>query len=57
VLIRVGNPLPTPISLPGDLNGDGHVNQADYDLLVANFGNPYTIFDYNVLVGNWGETL
>ena len=41
--------------LPGDLNGDGHVNQADYDLLVANFGNPYTIFDYNVLVGNWGK--
>ena len=42
-------------SIPGDLNGDGHVNQADYDLLVANFGNPYTIFDYNVLVGNFGK--
>ena len=48
-------PTPTPTPKPGDFNGDGHVNQADYDLLVANFGNPYTIFDYNVLVGNWGK--
>ena len=46
---------PTPTLLHGDLNSDGHVNQADYDLLVANFGNPYTIFDYNILVGNWGK--
>ena len=47
--------LPTPTPVPGDFNGDGHVNQADYDLLVANFGNPYTIFDYNTLVGNFGH--
>ena len=44
-----------PIPFPGDLNADGHVDTLDYDLLVANFGNPYTIFDYNVLVGNWGK--
>ncbi|MCX6013538.1 MAG: hypothetical protein NTV30_09060, partial [Chloroflexi bacterium] len=43
----------TPI--PGDLNGDTIVNRQDYDILVANFGNPYTIFDYNVLVGNFGK--
>jgi hypothetical protein len=43
------------VSIPGDLNGDGHVNIDDYNLLVTNFGNPYTIFDYNVLVGNFGS--
>jgi len=48
-------PSPTPTPLPGDLNGDGHVNIYDYNLLVTNFGNPYTIFDYNALVGNWGK--
>jgi len=43
------------ISIPGDLDGDGDVDISDYNLLVANFGNPYTIFDYNVLVGNFGK--
>lgn len=46
---------PTPASPPGDLNNDGHVNTTDYNLLVANFGKPYTIFDYNTLVGNFGK--
>jgi len=41
--------------LPGDLDGDGHVNIYDYNLLVSKFGNPYTIFDYNDLVGNFGK--
>jgi hypothetical protein len=41
--------------LPGDLNGDNHVDIFDYNLLVTHFGNPYTIFDYNVLVGNFGK--
>lgn len=43
------------IALPGDLNGDGHVDIFDYNLLVSKFGNPYTIFDYNNLVANFGK--
>ncbi|EKD80636.1 MAG: hypothetical protein ACD_40C00045G0001, partial [uncultured bacterium] len=27
----------------------------DYNLLVSKFGNPYTIFDYNSLVANYGK--
>jgi len=46
----------TPPSLkPGDFNGDGKVDISDYDLLISNFGNPYTIFDYNELVENFGK--
>ena len=41
--------------LSGDLDGDNDVDIFDYNLLVTNFGNPYTIFDYNVLVGNFGS--
>jgi len=26
-----------------------------YYLIVVEFGHPYTIFDYNVLVGNFGK--
>jgi len=40
---------------PSDLNGDTHVDISDYNILVANFGHPYTIFDYNTLVGNFGK--
>ena len=43
------------IEHPGDLNADGKVDIHDYNKIVANFGDPYTIFDYNVLVGNWGK--
>ena len=43
----------SPVS--GDLDGDGDVDIFDYNILVANFGNPYTIFDYNILVGNFGS--
>ena len=45
----------TTTPLPGDLDGDGHVNIYDYNLLVSKFGNPYTIFDYNDLVTNFGR--
>jgi len=61
-------PSPTPTPLPGDLNGDTHVNDIDYQLFTSNFGNTtcgnvadidgnctVNIFDYNVLVGNWGK--
>lgn len=56
------------ITLPGDLNHDIKVDRQDYDIFVANFGNTscgnvadidsnciVDIFDYNVLVGNWGK--
>ncbi len=45
----------SPYSLSGDLNGDGHVDIFDYNLLVSKFGNPYTIFDYNSIVANYGK--
>ena len=45
----------TPTPKPGDLNGDGKVDINDYNLLLSNFGNPYTIYDYNILVGNFGK--
>jgi len=48
-------PTPTPTPKPSDLNGDGKVDIYDYNILVANFGHPYTIFDYNNLVGNFGK--
>lgn len=50
--------LPAPnqsSSIPGDFNNDSRVNSADYDLLVSKFNNPYTIFDYNNLVSNYGK--
>ena len=50
------SPSPTaPAGKAGDLNTDGQVNIYDYNLLVSNFGNPYTIFDYNDLVANYGR--
>ena len=42
-------------SVAGDINGDGKVDVADLTLLITNFGNPYTIFDYNTLVSNFGK--
>jgi hypothetical protein len=53
--IEVGKAIIRAPFLPGDLNTDGSVDIFDYNLLVANFGNPYTIFDYNILVGNFGK--
>lgn len=47
ILIRVGS---TP--LPGDLDSDGRVDILDLRSLLQNFT---TIFDYNILVGNFGK--
>lgn len=46
---------PSPTTKPGDLNGDGLVNIFDFNLLVSQFGNPYTIFDFNNIVANFGK--
>lgn len=47
--------IPPPLSLPGDLNGDGKVDINDYNLMLSKFGDPYTIFDYNALVENFAK--
>lgn len=39
----------------GDINADGKVDIFDYFLLVFKFGNPYTAFDYNIVVTNFGK--
>jgi hypothetical protein len=51
---------PTSTPLPGDIWGaagipDGHVDMYDFNKMRTSFGNPYTIFDYNILVGNFGK--
>ncbi len=48
-------PTTIPTSKPGDLNGDNKVDIFDYNIIVGNFGHPYTIFDYNTLIGNFGK--
>jgi len=45
----------TTTSIPGDINGDGHVNLHDYNELVKDFGSKYTLFDYNNLIANYEE--
>ncbi len=39
--------------IPGDLNGDGQVNIADLRALLGNFSG---IFNYNLVVANFGKT-
>ena len=40
------------VPIPGDLNGDGRVDILDLRQLLANFAS---IFDYNLVVGNFGK--
>jgi len=42
-------------SKPGDLNQDDAVNLLDFNLLITNFGNPYTILDFNSIISNFGK--
>lgn len=42
-------------TIPGDFNNDGKVNATDYNIILANFEKPYTIFDYSLLVENFGK--
>ena len=63
-------PTQTPTPKPGDLNGDTHVDDTDYQLFTPDFGKTGSpgwipadidkngkvdIFDYNILVGNFGK--
>jgi hypothetical protein len=53
LVYRVNTP---GIFIPGDLNQDHYINLADYNLLIAKYGNPYTLTDYNNIVKNYGKT-
>lgn len=48
-------PTPTTTPKPGDLNTDGSVNLLDFNLLITNFGSPYTILDFNNILTNFGK--
>lgn len=52
------NPNPTILTPgPGDLNKDRYVNLLDYNELIINFGDPYTIIEFNAIVANYGKNL
>ena len=40
---------------PSDFTNDGTVDMSDFTFLVKNFGKPYTIYDYNLFVENFGK--
>jgi hypothetical protein len=46
---------PTPTPFPGDLNGDMYVDLFDYNILIKNWGNPYTVTDFNAVKVNYGK--
>lgn len=48
-------PSPTPTIKPGDFNKDGKVDLFDYNLVITNFGKPYSIFDYNLVLTYFGN--
>jgi hypothetical protein len=43
-------------SLPGDFNGDGNVDAADYVVWRTGFGTTFTQHDYNLWRANFGRT-
>jgi len=49
------SPASTVTPIAGDHNNDGHVNLADYTIIISKFAAKYTIFDYNNLVTNYGK--
>lgn len=51
----IANNLTPPTYMSGDLNNDDKVDINDYNLVKDNFGSPYTIYDYNDLVTNYGN--
>lgn len=44
-------PSPSPAPLSGDFDLDGDVDFLDFRFLISRFTQPYTIFDFNSLVG------
>jgi len=59
-VLKTANPITLTPLIPGDLTETGdvsgdHVNIYDYNLLVTNYGNPYTIYDYNDLVTHYAQ--
>lgn len=55
-----------PASVPGDCNGDGHVNIIDLSILLSHYGQAYTagdfnhdgtvnVFDLSILLSNYGR--
>lgn len=50
--LPISTPPPTT---PGDFTYDGHVNNNDITVVQSHFGNPYTIFDYNTVIENFGK--
>lgn len=56
VLEATGGGPPTPTPVPGDQNGDYHVDYQDLLILISKMTSRITtIFDYNALVGNFGK--
>jgi hypothetical protein len=49
--------VPEIENLPGDFNGNGAVNAADYVVWRKGFGTTYTMADFNQWRANFGETL
>lgn len=41
--------------IPGDFNYDHHIDIDDITFVTSGFGNPYTIFDYNTVIENFGK--
>jgi hypothetical protein len=52
----IKNDLQVTAKIPGDVNSDSKVDISDYNIIVANFSRPYTIFDYNLLVANFSRS-
>jgi len=52
------NTSPSPSAshntIAGDFNNDGHVNLADYNLLISGYGTTYNLSHYNQLLSNYG---
>jgi len=64
--ILTPSPTPTSPPIPGDVNGDGHVNMADYAIFVSKYGTndsscdfnkngTVDMGDYSILVENYGS--
>ncbi len=47
--------FPITVFNTSDLNTDGEVDILDYNILTFDFGNPYTVFDFNKLITNFGR--